>query len=224
MNFTRQFDIISPEVLDKYSVTLVGAGGIGAATGLALAKLGVQWMDVYDDDKVDDVNIPTQLHKVSDIGRPKVLALAELMKEFSDEIHGSAHVRRLASDTFIGTPVIISAVDNIAARKEIWDAVNNSPGAEWYLDARMGAETFQLYTVFLEEMDTVEPYQDMLRNLHDDDIPDAPCTARATIYTAFIAAGHIAHQIKRIAMEEPVPSVLIHDIKTFQMLTPGIEI
>ena len=224
IDYTRQYDIISPEVLDDYHVTLVGAGGIGAATGLALAKLGVQWMDIYDFDRVDDVNIPTQLHKVSDIGRPKVVALANLMKEFSDEIKGEAHPHAMASDTFIGNPVVISAVDSIAARKEIWDATYNSQGVEWYLDARMGAETFQLYTVHLEDVDTVEPYQNMLRNLHDDDIPDAPCTARATIYTAFIAAGHIAHQVKRIAMEEDVPSVLIHDIKTFQLLTPGIEI
>jgi molybdopterin/thiamine biosynthesis adenylyltransferase len=224
MNFTRQFDIISPEMLDRYSVTLIGAGGIGAAAGLALAKLGVQFMEIYDFDEVDDVNIPTQLHRVSDIGMNKGEALAKLMKEFSDEIRGTVYRRVFKDDTFVGNPMVVSAVDSIAARKGIWEAVYASVGAEWYIDARMGAETFQMYTVHLEEEETVEPYHLMLRNLHDDDVPDAPCTARATIYTAFIAAGHIAHQVKRIAMQQLVPSVLIHDISSMQLLTPGKDI
>ena len=146
------------------------------------------------------------------------------MKEFSDEIRGEAHPRAVVGDTFIGNPLVISAVDSIKARQDIWTAIYTNVGVDWYLDARMGAETFQLYTVPMENGDETEKYNRFITHMNDDDIPDAPCTARATIYTAFIAAGHIAHQVKRIAMEQPVPSVLIHDIKTFQLLTPGIDL
>jgi hypothetical protein len=85
----------------------------------------------------------------------------------------------------------------------------------------MGAEVFQLYTV-----DTVDPgwYIDHLNTLNEDDIPEAPCTAKATIYTAFIAAGHIAHQVKRIVMSQPLPKVLIHDIEAMAMVMPAGEI
>jgi molybdopterin/thiamine biosynthesis adenylyltransferase len=221
MDFTRQVDIIYPEMLDRYPVTLIGAGGIGAATALALAKMGVQHLEIYDDDTVDDINMPNQLHRVSDIGLPKVTAVAFMIKEFSDEIHGVARQKQIRrGDVLDHAGILISAVDSIKARQAIWGATAWEGGISfrWYLDARMGAETFQLYTV---KADDIDWYSEMLTDLSDDDVPDEPCTARATIYTGFIAAGHIAHQVKRIAMGQPVPSVLIHDISSNQLLTPG---
>jgi len=218
MDKTRQSDIISSQLLNMISVTMIGTGGIGAATSLALAKLGIPRMYLYDDDTVDDVNIPTQLLKVSDIGKPKVDSVGQMLKEFSDEVSGVAYPSRIEEDTLMpATTITISSVDTITARKAIWEAVSNNQG-RWYLDARMGAEVFQLYTV-----DTADSgwYTDHLSTLNEDDVPEAPCTAKATIYTAFIAAGHIAHQVKRIVMSQPLPKVLIHDIEAMVLISPG---
>ena len=38
-------------------VTLIGAGGIGSTTGVCLGKMGVRGITVFDNDKVDEVNL-----------------------------------------------------------------------------------------------------------------------------------------------------------------------
>jgi molybdopterin/thiamine biosynthesis adenylyltransferase len=218
MDKTRQTDIINAALLNMTDVTMIGTGGIGAAAALALAKIGIPRIYLYDNDEIEDVNIPTQLLKISDIGKLKADSVGQMLLEFSDEISGVAYPKRVETDTVLpGSTITISSVDSITSRKTIWEAVAQSTG-RWYLDARMGAEVFQLYTV-----DTADPgwYIEHLDTLNEDDVPEAPCTAKATIYTAFIAAGHIAHQVKRLIMEQPLQRVLIHDIANSVLVAPG---
>lgn len=218
MDKTRQMDIINAAVLNMTDVTMIGVGGIGAATALALAKLGIPRFYLYDNDTIEDVNIPTQLLKISDIGMRKVHSVGSMLKEFSDEVSGEGMTYRVEETTSLpGSVITISSVDTITSRKAIWEAVKASSG-RWYLDARMGAEVFQLYTVDTADSDW---YVDHLSTLNEDDVPEEPCTAKATIYTAFIAAGHIAHQVKRIIMDQPLPKVLVHDIQQLVLISPG---
>lgn len=188
------------------SVTLIGAGGIGAITGITLAKMGVPYIHIYDDDLVDLVNIATQFHKVSDIGTPKAVALAGAIYEYAHIEPPTSQVRADAKTVF-ETQYVISAVDSIAARKEIWEAVKLSK-PRYYLDARMGAEQFQLYTIPLADEDKVNMYDELMQRSSDDLIPDAPCTSKATIYTANIAAGFIGRAVRMLITRKPVEYLL----------------
>ena len=214
MNFMRQMGILPPMNMNV-SVGLIGAGGIGAATAIALAKMGIKWLEVYDFDTVEDVNIPNQLLRVSDIGKPKVMSLMSLIKQLSDT-QGVMRRTKVEADTPLDFQhIYITTVDSIEARQEIWAATTGK--CNWYLDARMGAELFQLYAV-----DMTDPswYAENLAGLDDDNVPDEPCTAKATIYTAFLASGHIAHAVKRILMNEEQPKLLQHDIKNMSLIIP----
>ena len=64
-------------VPSDFEVTIVGVGGIGAVSALCLAKMGVKYMNLYDDDVVGTENIATQLLGVSGVGKPKVQDVAE---------------------------------------------------------------------------------------------------------------------------------------------------
>ena len=59
--FLRQLDIADPSRFKDKPITVVGAGGIGAATVVALAKTGFENITVYDFDKIEDHNFPNQL-------------------------------------------------------------------------------------------------------------------------------------------------------------------
>jgi molybdopterin/thiamine biosynthesis adenylyltransferase len=196
---------------------MIGTGGIGAAASIALAKMGIDRFHLVDPDTVEFVNIPTQLLRHSDVGKPKVESVANIMKQLSDTVSGTMAMERIDENNTLREDIIISSVDSIDARKAIWEAVLKSE-SRWYLEARMGAEVFQLYTVNTGDPDW---YSGHLSTLQDDEIADDPCTAKATIYTAFIAAGHIAHQVKRILMDQQLPRVLIHDIRNNQLVLPG---
>jgi molybdopterin/thiamine biosynthesis adenylyltransferase len=197
--------------LSGRSATVIGAGGVGAITAITLAKMGVTYIQIYDRDTVDDVNIATQFHGVSDVGKPKVKAVKGNISLFSDETEVYAHADRVTADTDLTDWIVISAVDSINARKEIWKAVGLSSAA-WYLDARMASEVFQLYAVNLTDDAAIEAYDKALGALNEDDVPEETCTMKATIFCADVAAGLIGATVRKIATDKHVPFLLAFDI------------
>lgn len=179
------------------SVSLVGAGGIGAMTALMMAKMGVEVIAVYDDDIVSPENLATQLHRLETIGRPKVTALQETLAAFSDDTLVLPSQDRITADKVLFGQLVISAVDSIQARKDIWEAVCAGK-VGWYIDARMSAEEFQMYVIDMSNPEKIAKYGAMIADEDDSKIIDAPCTSKATFFCAAMAAGHIGSTVRKI--------------------------
>lgn len=211
MNHVRHENIFN--IPASFSVTLIGAGGIGATTALTLAKMGVQTMVVYDDDTVGDENLPTQLHRISDVGLPKVSSLEGVLREFSDELSFHPRPIRVTEYETIRSSLVISAVDSISARQAIWRALmDNDSSAFWYLDARMASEEYQHFLINFDDANAVVAYEGKLMAMDENSAPDLPCTAKATFFTAMIAAGHIGTQVRNIVRGEARSHRLVHII------------
>ena len=58
--YWRQTDIVDADRLAELPVTVIGAGATGSFITLALAKMGVRHITVYDDDTVEEHNLPNQ--------------------------------------------------------------------------------------------------------------------------------------------------------------------
>ena len=210
MNHVRHMNIYT--VPAGFSVTLIGAGGIGAAVALALAKIGVRTLQVFDDDTVSDENLATQLHEVSENGNFKVDALQRMLEKFSDDIYVMPRPFRVDALSELRSSLVISAVDNITARHAIWDALNNTGSSwDWYLDCRMGAENFDAFLVPREPLQMTR-YWNLLSKLTDDNVADLPCTAKSTFYCALMSAGHVGSIVRDIVRAEAHPMRLVHDI------------
>lgn len=199
MDYTRQLTICDPERVGAVHVDLLGAGGIGSMTGMLLTKLGVHDLRVFDPDAVDDVNLASQLYRRADVGRPKAVASSEIWGQFSDAtveaIPDAAEAHRLRG-------IVIVAVDGMAARDTIWDAVQQSPLVEWLIDGRMGAESGSIFCVRPGRLADSRWYESNLYT--DNEAVDLPCTGRAVVYnTAFIGAL-ISRLVKSIVMAQPV--------------------
>jgi len=214
VDHTRHIDIydVSNEV-----VTLIGAGGIGATTAIALAKMGISGLVIYDMDSVGTENLATQLHRLSDVGKFKVDAISDAISTYANDVTVFARVERVTAQTTFDTRFVICAVDNILTRQEVWRSVHY-PIVRYFIDARMSAEEFHLYTVDLRSDDSVKRYNDMIWQESDENIPELKCTMKATIFCAFMAAGHLSNAVKKLAMGEGHPYSLIHNIKTFTFL------
>jgi hypothetical protein len=193
-------------------VAIIGAGGIGSITAVTLAKMGVNFIHLWDADTVGTENIPTQLHPVSNVGKYKAVSTAELIYQFSDEARVMVNTERFTADSVVKSHIVISAVDTIRARQDIWDAVLHSPSVQWYIDARMSAEQFQMYVVNLSGYAAREHYDRELMGLKEDDVPEVPCTMKATFFTACIAAGHAGAAIRRIVTDENKSYRVVHYI------------
>ena len=80
--YWRQLDLCPPDKL-TFPVTVIGAGAIGSATVVTLAKMGCGDITVYDGDDLTDFNIPNQMCLVGYEKFPKVDALFDLVEMLS---------------------------------------------------------------------------------------------------------------------------------------------
>jgi molybdopterin/thiamine biosynthesis adenylyltransferase len=212
-DYWRQLDLVRPDELAT-PVTLVGAGGIGSPTALALVKMGVQKLTLYDPDTVEAHNLPNQLYRLRDIGRPKVEALAELLGEFA-EARVKAVQEQVTNQRLDG--IVISAVDSMASRQAIWKGAVRFRGTiPLYIDARMGAQVCRVFAIRPADPDDVRFYES---TLFDDDVAtEDPCTAQAIIYTVFGVSSLVANQVKRFAHGEPIDQDTIFDFVTLSLI------
>lgn len=215
MDHTRHIDLYD---LSNVSATIIGAGGIGATTEIALAKMGLFMLHIIDADTVGTENMATQLHRFQDVGSPKPIAIRNAIAEYADcEVTTSTEY--VTEKTALMDHFIISAVDNINTRKAIWSSLKKGISkCRFYLDARMSAEEFHLYMVDFQAPETIEKYDLMLSQESEENVPEEPCTSHATIFCAFAAAAHICNAVKKLAMGEKCPTVLIHNLKNFIFL------
>lgn len=214
VDYWRQVDLIRPEQL-AFPVTVVGVGGIGSPVALALAKMGCPRLTLYDPDVIEPHNLPSQLYRVRDVGRPKVEALAEILRDYAPvdvtPIQAPVDGQRLEG-------VVISAVDSMAAREAIWRGSVRFRGVvPLYVDARMGGEVGRVLAVRPADPDQVRAYEATLYG--DEAAVDDPCTAQAIVYNTLGIAALVANQVKRFARDEPVELDTILDFATLSLLT-----
>lgn len=207
MNFHRQMGIISPEELEETSVTAIGAGGIGNPAIVAMAKMGIKKITVYDDDVVEPHNLPNQLFfGFSDIGRLKVDAIALKCQELAG-VEIIKKPEKFTDQELSG--IVISAVDSMDVRKDIWNKTKYNINVPLYIEARMGAEIARVYTLRPCDPSLVKWYEGMLYS--SKEAVKLPCTARAIIYNTLGTAYLIAAQVKKFIKGEPLMKEIISD-------------
>jgi adenylyltransferase/sulfurtransferase len=113
--------------LKRASVLVVGAGGLGSPAGLYLAAAGVGRIGLVDFDVVDPTNLQRQvLYDNGDIGRPKLLAAEERLREINPHISIELHDTRLTAANALGIlreyDIVLDGTDNFPTRYLVSDA------------------------------------------------------------------------------------------------------
>ena len=108
------------ENIQKKTVILAGVGGIGSYVGFLLARMKPASMFIYDNDIVETVNMSGQLYGQSDLGRPKVSALAEMIRNYAGYSSVFAISERF-TDESEASDIMICGFDNMEARTLFFD-------------------------------------------------------------------------------------------------------
>ena len=212
-HISRQVDLIPPQILDE-QITVIGGGTIGSFTTLALAKMGFRKIAVIDFDRVDIVNMSCQFFGFQDIGKPKVLALKESIETMTNkETIIEPIFDRWTGAKFSG--IVVSAVDSLETRKEIWDAHVGNESTKIVVDARMGAEVASLYAVDPNSPRDKVAYPKTLTS--DSEAVREPCTAKSTTYTAIIISGIVAQTIRDVLMHKNYTRIMLYSIRDSKM-------
>lgn len=122
-----EFGAAGQQRLKASRVLMVGAGGLGSPLGLYLAAAGVGTLGLVDFDTVDESNLQRQvLYGQSDIGRPKIEAALERLREINPLIALEAHPTRLGADNAMelvsAYDVVVDGSDNFSTRYLVNDA------------------------------------------------------------------------------------------------------
>ena len=206
-HLTRQMDIIPLDSL-KRKITVIGAGAIGSMTILALAKMGYEDITVYDFDKVDIENINSQFYRFKDIGKYKVIALQEIIKDFTN-VDIKIINKKYEGEKF--TDIIICAVDNMATRKEIYKVNKENFLCNFLVDPRMAIEFAYIQGFNPNVIDECNLYEKTLHT--DEDSVQERCTNKSTIYTSQLIGATIAKMVKDISNNKKHINRIMWDIE-----------
>lgn len=121
------FGLTAQEKLQRGSVLVIGAGGLGCPALLYLAAAGVGRIVLVDDDRVDVSNLQRQvLYTADDAGQRKADAAARRLRALNPHIavepHAVRFTRNNALELVRGCDVVLDGSDNFATRYLVNDA------------------------------------------------------------------------------------------------------
>lgn len=156
-------------------------------------------MFLYDNDRVEAVNMSGQLYGQSDLGREKVAALAEIIRNFANYGSIFAIPERFTSESE-ASDIMICGFDNMEARKLFFDKwtghVSSKPKEErtncLYIDGRLAAEEFQIFCIRGDDEFNINRYaHDFL--FSDAEADETICSYKQTTFCANMIASYMVN-------------------------------
>ena len=187
------------ENIQKKTVILAGVGGIGSYVGFLLARMKPASMFIYDDDIVEAVNMSGQLYGQSDLGRPKVSALAEMIRNYAGYSSVFAISERFTNESE-ASDIMICGFDNMAARKLFfnkWLSYVQSKSEEerkncLFIDGRLAAEEFQVLCIKGDDEYNINRYSNEYL-FSDAEADETICSYKQTTFCANMIASYMVN-------------------------------
>lgn len=196
-DYSKQIDLIKPHEFKK-TIHVIGCGAIGSWVVFFLLKMGFDNIHVYDFDIVEEHNLPNQMFSEHHINMLKVDAMFDTYTKSFIETNNTTITSRLTihnekitarkAATLDG--IIISCVDSMEARKEIYENALKFGSAELWIEGRIGIYGAYVYTV---ERGNMAAYTGYEKTLYADE--DAEVSSCGVSQTALPAAVSCASQM-----------------------------
>lgn len=174
------------ELIQDKNILIIGAGGIGSWTALFLSRLFEDChITVMDSDQVEATNLGGQFYEESHIDLSKVKALSQSINYRYGGTIKPIYARydenqSLDQWKYENVDYVILAVDNMKTRRDVYNNVKICNRFIPFIDGRLLAESYQIFTVSTPE--DLERYRHTL--FLDSEIPDLVCSAKATTHCA----------------------------------------
>ncbi|MCC7500681.1 ThiF family adenylyltransferase [Candidatus Nomurabacteria bacterium] len=174
-----------------YGVVCVGAGGIGSHVLPMLARAGVTRFVLYDDDTVADVNLQMQNFNADEIGQHKVYVMEKRLRAINPAVCISARPVRFGDSAALDG-IVVSAVDSMQSRTEIFDAVRQRRNTiALFIDGRLtrSGDFIDLYFIDPKNGYDMQSYESLL--FGDPGGPQPPRPDSMTAHVPLVLAGLI---------------------------------
>ena len=182
-------------------ITIIGNGSLGSFTSLLLAKMApaYNWrIHLVDHDTVENHNLLNQLYREEDVGKEKPEALLDILSTLAERAPVASSVARVDSSSEL-TGIVITLVDSMQARKEIFAACAYNLSIPLYIEARSGEKGALVYAFDPRDPDCVRRYE---KTLYSDAVADpAPCATEQTIPILWAVAAIIGKLVSRLSKQ-----------------------
>lgn len=195
--FVRQADFVPELSLEGKIVTVIGVGAIGRGVALMLAAIGVRKLQLFDFDGVTPTNVTTQGFLEGDVGKEKVYAMKEAIEAIDKGIEVEVICDRFRP-TYATGQVVFLCVDNIASRTAIYNALKDK--VELIIDGRMLGEIWRVLTIY----DNASKLHYEKTLFKPEEAVQGRCSGHATIYSAYMPASWMVHQMTRWLRKLPL--------------------
>jgi molybdopterin/thiamine biosynthesis adenylyltransferase len=219
--YIRQQELVNQERLADLHVAVVGCGAVGSFVALSLCKMGVGRLTLIDPDVVSVENLPNQFFREADLGKKKVLACADILKDFDSRVQVETLPRPFIKQK-LEADIAISAVDSMDVRKKIWASAVSNRGVQLLVDPRMASRVLQVYCVRPGDPSSSKKYDSTL--VDDSEALEERCTARSIIYSVLPLAGLVCRQVAAFANDEWTEPALTLDLKTLILIQEGVAV
>jgi sulfur carrier protein ThiS adenylyltransferase len=208
--YSRQTDLVPEKKLAYRKVTVIGVGAIGRQVALQLTAMGVQHLQLIDDDIVEESNIASQGYHEEDLGKLKVLAAGRICKAINSKLVIKCGILKFSEEMIFGETVFC-CVDSITTRKQIWDIVGDV--VDFFCDGRMAAESLRILTAYNAE--SCDYYPTTL--FSQEEAYQGSCTAKTTIYCANVIAGIMVAQFAKYLRDVPVETDISYNLQANEL-------
>ncbi|GFE60340.1 sulfur carrier protein ThiS adenylyltransferase ThiF [Geobacter sp. AOG2] len=186
-------------LLKAATVGVAGAGGLGSAVAVALARVGVGRLVIADFDVVEPSNLNRQQYFIDQLGQPKVDALAENIARINPYIEVESHQAMLCPENipavFAACTVVVEAFDRADMKAMLVDTLlGRLPSVT--VVAASGLAGYGTSNAIVTQRATSRLY------LVGDGESEAKPGCGLMAPRVAIAAGHQANQVVRIILGE----------------------
>lgn len=218
IQYGRQLSVFKP-LLFTQTVDVIGAGATGSHVVYTLAKMGVRKIRVYDFDTIEEHNIPNQLYRLKDVGRPKVEALAEIIKEFTEIEIEPFNMKVEKGCEYTAGDFVFLLTDTMSSRKEIFENfIRLRFGVEQLIETRMSSDNGRIYSIKPTMIKQVESWEATL--YADDEAEESLCGGSVSIAaTAINIASLAVWQMLKVVNGDPVENEIIYGMRPWMSIS-----
>lgn len=198
LNTAHMEKLFNPQLVRP--IELVGAGSVGSQVAMKLAKSGFTDIRVWDDDFVASHNIPMSGYGDCHIGMLKVLALQQQIKEYTGVVI-DAICEKYQGEAFRRQSVVISSVDDMDARLNIWNQIQGKLSTPFFCETRMEGAFIDIISLRPYQKEDIARYKALW--FPNDEARRHICGTHGIIYATSRAADVVTANITQFLSGEP---------------------
>lgn len=176
LDLSKTYEFFQPEMVGA-RIHIVGCGSVGSTIAENLVRCGITELTLWDFDKVEPHNLANQMFRQQDVGKTKVDALFDMLKDINPEVANTIELKPDGWKGKLMSGYIFLCVDSIELRREIVEKHMDSPYVKAVFDFRTLLEGAQHYAA---DWGDLKMKQDILKSMnfsHEEAKEETPVSA-----------------------------------------------